>query len=197
VKKTTLLLLALCAAVVPAGATGSAYPGWPPRYGVTFDARVVEGTVFAHVPGSTRFFPIAGRERLPVGAILNANAGRVRLTLAKTRDGSERQTADFYSGTFRVLQTPGGPALTVLKLENGLVCSARTANRGLWGDGVGNFQTRGKHGSATVRGTIWWAQDTCEGTLFRVKRGVVTIKDFTSGKTLKLHAGQRYLAPNG
>jgi hypothetical protein len=48
-----------------------------------------------------------------------------------------------------------------------------------------------------VRGTIWWAQDTCKGTLFRVKRGVVTIKDFTSGRTLKLHAGQRYLAPNG
>ena len=98
----------------------------------------------------------------------------------------------------------------MLKLENGLVCPvkkgkrelgggglARSSNRGLWGSGKGNFRSEGKHGSATVRGTIWWAQDTCKGTLFKVKRGVVTIKDFTSGKTLKLHAGQRYLAPNG
>jgi hypothetical protein len=35
-----------------------------------------------------------------------------------------------------------------------------------------------------------------KGTLFRVKKGVVTIRDFTSGRTLRLHAGQRYLAPN-
>jgi hypothetical protein len=74
---------------------------------------------------------------------------------------------------------------------------ARSQNRGLWGDGKGNFRTVGKHGSATVRGTIWWAQDTCKGTFFRVKRGVATIAVFSTGQMLKLHAGERYLAPNG
>ena len=66
----------------------------------------------------------------------------------------------------------------------------------LWGSGKGNFRSEGRHGSATVRGTIWWAQDTCEGTLFKVRKGVVTIEDFTSGETLKLRAGQHYLAPD-
>lgn len=204
-KVTLLVLVTLGASGAMADATGAAYPGWPPRYGVTFDLRVVEGKVLAQVPGQTRFAPVTRPERLPVGTILNTNRGRARLTLAKSRDGSQRQTAEFYSGTLRVLQAPAGPPITVLKLENGTVCPGRAGasggnrsqNRGLWGDGKGNFRTVGKYGSATVRGTIWWAQDTCGGTLFRVKRGVVTIRDFSSDRTLKLHAGHRYLAPDG
>jgi hypothetical protein len=209
VKKVTLLVLVtLGVAGAVADATGAAYPGYPgppPRYGDTFDLSVVAGKVQAHAPGQSRFAPVTRPETLPVGTILDTNRGRARLTFAKTRDGSQRQTAEFYSGTFRVLQAPAGPPITVLKLENGTVCpgragasgGARSQNRGLWGDGKGNFRTVGKYGSATVRGTIWWAQDTCGGTLFRVKRGVVTIRVFSSGRTLELHAGQRYLAPDG
>jgi DNA-binding beta-propeller fold protein YncE len=175
-----------------------------PQYGTSFNVGVVSGTVRVHVPGSTRFFVLGTEQQLPVGAIVDTDHGRVRLSSAKGPGGGT-QSADFFSGTFRVLQPKGGKPITVLKLENGIVCPlkkrpaalARTKNRGLWGSGKGNFRSEGKHGSATVRGTIWWAQDTCEGTFFKVKRGVVTIKDFSSGRTLKLHAGQRYLAPNG
>jgi hypothetical protein len=199
--RATITAIALLAvAVSPAAAMAPSGP----EYGKTFDVSLVSGSVRFHVPGSTGFHVLEGRRRLPVGAILDADRGRLRLTSAKTRDSSASQTAEFFSGTFRVLQTAGGRPITVLKLENAVVCpgragaaAARSANRGLWGSGEGNFRSVGKHGSATVRGTIWWAQDTCEGTLFRVKRGVVTITDFSSGKTLKLRAGEHYLAPNG
>jgi DNA-binding beta-propeller fold protein YncE len=179
-----------------------------PQYGKSVNLGVVGGVVRVHLPGSTKFVVLGTDQQLPVGTIVDASHGRVRLSSSKGPGGGT-QSADFYSGAFRVLQPKGGKPITVLKLENGLVCPvkkgkrelgsgfARTRNRGLWGSGKGNFRSEGKHGSATVRGTIWWAQDTCKGTLFRVKKGVVTIKDFTSGKTLKLHAGQRYLAPNG
>jgi DNA-binding beta-propeller fold protein YncE len=175
-----------------------------PEYGTSFNVGVVSGIVRVHVPGSTKFFVLGTERQLPVGAIVDADHGRVRLSSAKGPGGGT-QSADFFSGSFRVLQPKSGKPITVLKLENGLICPlkkrpaalARAMNRGLWGSGKGNFRSEGKHGSATVRGTIWWAQDTCEGTFFKVKKGVVTIKDFSSGRTLKLHAGQRYLAPNG
>jgi DNA-binding beta-propeller fold protein YncE len=179
-----------------------------PQYGKSVNLGVVSGIVRVHLPGSTKFTVLGTDQQLPVGTIVDASHGRVRLSSSKGPGGGT-QSADFYSGAFRVLQPKGGKPITVLKLENGLVCPikkgkrelggglARSRNRGLWGSGKGNFRSEGKHGSATVRGTIWWAQDTCEGTLFKVKKGVVTIKDFTSGKTLKLHAGQHYLAPNG
>jgi hypothetical protein len=96
--------------------------------------------------------------------------------------------------------------MTVLKLQSAPTCGggegggpgATVSSRrggGLWGSGKGNFRSEGKHGSATVRGTIWWAADTCRGTLFKVKKGVVLVEDFTSDRKLKLHAGQKYLAP--
>ena len=43
--------------------------------------------------------------------------------------------------------------------------------RHLWGDGKGDFQTRGRGAAATVRGTIWLTEDRCDGTLVRVRRG--------------------------
>ncbi len=174
-----------------------------PKYGKSFNVGTVSGIVRVHLPGTARFVVLGTDQQLPVGAVLDADHGRVRLSSAKGPGGGT-QSADFFSGTFRVLQPRGGRPITVLKLENGLVCRktnrlgalGRSKNRGLWGSGKGNFRSEGKHGSATVRGTIWWAQDTCKGTLFKVKRGVVRINDFTTGRTLKIHAGQRYLAPN-
>jgi ferric-dicitrate binding protein FerR (iron transport regulator) len=72
--------------------------------------------------------------------------------------------------------------------------SAGKKVRRLWGDGKGRFRTRGKHGAATVRGTKWLTEDRCSGTLFRVKRGVVAVKDFRTKKTVLVKKGKSYLA---
>jgi len=45
-----------------------------------------------------------------------------------------------------------------------------------------------------VRGTHWLVQDRCDGTLTRVLRGIVKVKDFRKHKTISVRAGHTYLA---
>ena len=59
----------------------------------------------------------------------------------------------------------------------------------LWGNGKGKFRTNGKYSAATVRGTIWLVQDRCEGTLTKVRRGTVAVRDFKRKKTVTVKAG--------
>ena len=64
----------------------------------------------------------------------------------------------------------------------------------LWGSGKGKFRTNGKYSAATVRGTIWLVEDRCEGTLTKVTRGTVSVRDFKRKKTVTVKAGHSYLA---
>ena len=50
--------------------------------------------------------------------------------------------------------------------------------RRLRGDANGRFRTRGRHSAATVRGTKWTVTDRCDGTLTKVRRGTVAVRDF-------------------
>ncbi|CAN5457642.1 hypothetical protein BH20ACT19_BH20ACT19_01930 [soil metagenome] len=58
----------------------------------------------------------------------------------------------------------------------------------------GRFRTRGRHSSATVRGTQWTTTDRCDGTLTKVTRGTVAVRDFRRKKTIVVKAGKSYLA---
>ena len=58
----------------------------------------------------------------------------------------------------------------------------------LWGNGKGKFRTSGKYSSATVRGTIWLVEDRCDGTLTKVSRGTVSVRDFKRKKTVTVKA---------
>jgi hypothetical protein len=86
--------------------------------------------------------------------------------------------------------------LTGTKLSCGKASAAakKPKTRKLWGDGSGQFRTRGQFSSATVRGTKWVVIDRCDGTLTRVVRGVVTVRDFVKRKTVIVRAGKQYLA---
>jgi ferric-dicitrate binding protein FerR (iron transport regulator) len=66
--------------------------------------------------------------------------------------------------------------------------------RRLWGNGKGRFTTKGRYSSATVRGTKWLVQDRCDGTLTRVLRGIVLVRDFRARKNVSVRAGRSYLA---
>ena len=48
----------------------------------------------------------------------------------------------------------------------------------LKGKAKGRYRTRGRHSAATVRGTNWTITDRCDGTLTKVKRGKVAVRDF-------------------
>jgi len=47
------------------------------------------------------------------------------------------------------------------------------SRRRLWGRGKGRFRTRGRNGTATVRGTTWLTEDLCEGTQTTAREGEI------------------------
>lgn len=173
-----------------------------PVFGKTVNVVPAGGTVRVQPPHGHRFRPLFSLTQIKVGSTIDTTAGKVQLTSAKDRLGTP-QTANFFAGRFKVLQPRKGKPITDIKLEGKLDCgkpakgsasASGSRSRKVWGSGHGNFRSEGQHGSATVRGTIWLTQDRCDGTLFRVRRGVVTVEDFTLHRTVKIHKGQSYLA---
>jgi hypothetical protein len=128
------------------------------------------------------------------------------------------QHANFTGAIFQVVQGHTGEVMTTLVMRGrmlglckqqarrqsvfgrsyapltALSASRRRPVRKLWGSGKGHFRTRGRHGAATVRGTVWLTADYCDGTLVKVKRGLVGVRDFVHHKTVEVPAGHSYLA---
>ena len=71
--------------------------------------------------------------------------------------------------------------------------SSKTLGR-LNANAHGSFSAHGQYSASTVRGTVWSVANQCDGTLTKVTRGVVSVRDFHRRKTITLHSGQRYLA---
>ena len=71
--------------------------------------------------------------------------------------------------------------------------SRRTIRR-LRANARGRFRTGGRNSSATVRGTIWDIADRCDGTLTKVRRGSVVVRDFRRKRNIVVRAGKSYLA---
>jgi hypothetical protein len=110
----------------------------------------------------------------------------------------------------------GGQHYTVAKLLGGPgSCRARRGlpkhghGNSLYGHSHGHYGTKGHHGSGSVPGgmstktysistageTDWLTSELCEGTYFKVDKGVLRVRDFTRHRTVTLHAGEHYLAP--
>ena len=162
---------------------------------------MVSGTI--RIKGKNgKFRRLRGDESIPVGSTVDATKGKVRLTSAAGRSGAT-QSALFFQGAFVVTQTKGARPITQLALSGKLSCpkkkqastSAKKKKvRRLWGDGKGRFRTKGRHGAATVKGTKWLTEDRCSGTLVRVKRGKVSVRDFVKRKTVLVKQGHAYVA---
>jgi hypothetical protein len=73
------------------------------------------------------------------------------------------------------------------------MATSKTVIRALWSTGKGHFRTKGRYSSATVRGTLWYHADRCDGTYTQVNQGVVTVLDFVRNKTLTVRAGHSVL----
>jgi CSLREA domain-containing protein len=164
----------------------------PPVPGETVNASRSRGTVRVKLPGSDEFFVLQDGQQLPMGTTFDTSKGRVNLVAAANNAG-KTQKAWFYKGVFKVRQSKGRKPLTTLSMTGKLQCgggnsanaaAAKKRKRRLWGNGKGRFRTKGKHSAATVVGTIWFVEDRCNGTLTRVKRGKVRVRDFKRGKTV-------------
>jgi hypothetical protein len=169
-----------------------------PVFHKTVVVKAVSGKVRVRRPGSNAFVDLTGSQGVPLGSTVDTLAGVVELT-SVPKAGGKAQTSRFYEGVFKVTQ-PG--SVTSLALTEPLAscggggrsAAATKKKRHLWGDGKGSFRTAGKYSSATVRGTKWLVQDSCAGTLTRVVRGSVTVRDKVRGKTVVVAAGKSYLA---
>jgi hypothetical protein len=173
--------------------------GGGPVFHKTVVVRVVSGKVRVRRPGSNDFVELTGSAGIPLGSTVDTLSGVVELT-SVPKAGGTPQSARFYEGVFKVTQVGSVTNLALtepLASCRGGVRSAATTKkrkRHLWGDGKGSFRTNGTYSSATVRGTNWLVQDSCAGTLTRVVRGSVTVRDRVKGKTVVVGAGKSYLA---
>jgi hypothetical protein len=177
-------------------------PTGPPTTGHDVDVQPVSGTVLVKVPGKKNYVSLKRLAEIPVGSHVDTTNGNVRLVSALRK--GKLNHANFYDGLFQVLQQHRAGSVTQLALEGAVpACTplaqlqrvqVKKKKRALWGSGKGQFQTKGRYSSATVRGTIWYVEDRCDGTLTRVVRGVVEVRDFVRNTTVFVHAGQSYLA---
>jgi hypothetical protein len=71
----------------------------------------------------------------------------------------------------------------------------RPARRRLWAqDDDGRFTTGGRNSVASVRGTKWLTEERCDGTLTRVVRGAVLVRNLHTGRSVLVKAGRSHLA---
>jgi len=169
-------------------------------------------------PALPGFVPLKGAAVLPVGSMIDTRKGRIALTSAAAlpRNGvTKTQRAQFYSGIFQIKQRRAKKLVTdiVLRKANLARSCRSTASAAAFGfgliqratsrrrvisrlgvNGKGRYRTRGRNSTATVRGTIWLTEERCDGTLTRVRRGVVRVFDRNTGRSVTLRAGQSYLA---
>jgi hypothetical protein len=174
--------------------------------GVIVGVKEVSGKVLIKKAGSTKFTDLNGQTEIPVGSQVDTLHGTLRLTAGL--GGGQTNTADFYQGVFTILQKKARGAFTTLRLDGGnfrncgrastralsIQAKSKKPVRKVWGSGKGKFTTKGRYSSATVRGTKWLTLDRCDGTLTRVLRGIVRVRDFRARKNVDVRAGHTYLA---
>ena len=193
-----------------------------PQYGVSVNVDQVSGTVRVGIPSAAArsggsahasqkgitFVPLSEAQQVPVGSFLDTRKGTVRLQSAASPTG-KRQTGTFLRSLFQVKQSKKRSAkgLTdlILKGSSFRRCRARGGSnataalsaatiRRLRASARGRFRTSGRNSSATVRGTAWDVTDRCDGTLTKVRRGRVVVRDFRRKKNIVLTSGKSYLA---
>ena len=158
------------------------------------------------------FVPLKGASSIPLGSTVDTTKGTIAMTAAANRAG-KTQTGSFYAGIFATKQRLASrkrreakAALTTDLIVKGASPSTCTSGRAtatakkkkklgsLWGDAKGRFRTVTRSSAATVRGTKWFTEDRCDGTLTKVLRGVVAVQDFGRKRTVNVRAGHSYFA---
>jgi hypothetical protein len=164
-----------------------------PVLGKSADIARTSGTVEVELPGTHKFVLVSSSEQIPLGAVIDATHGMVKVTIALPGGGSS--TAIFWAGVFTLVQSANGSLMAKLVDGSYAGCptpakkhrhsdrsrSAHEIARGtktkkkpgtsvdsLWASAKGNYTTSGRDGAAAVLGTEWLTRDQCDGTFFSV-----------------------------
>ena len=159
-------------------------------------------------PEARRFFTLSETLKIPVRSTIDATDGEVRLATAGKRAG-RRQTIFASGGMFTVRQRRGGRGDTELRLKGPRSKCPRASGRrqgAIMQDepkrrlrtrivkATRQFKVRGKYSVGAAKGTIWWTEERCDGTLTRVESGTVRVQDLVRDKTVTVKAPGSYLA---
>jgi hypothetical protein len=173
----------------------------PPQFGKTGDLKPLAGTVTVKLPGSKQWVEIDELTQIPLGTAVDTSNGRVQLITQKEQAGP-LQSINLWAGAFVVLQHQKSK-ITLLRLvhsgpsagpSGSTAQTARHRKRRLWGRGKCRCRHRGRNSSGTSRGTWWLTAEREDGTLTRVKKGKVVVRDFKRRKKVVVKRGQSYLA---
>ena len=188
----------------PGGPGGRGAPAGlgDPTLGVDVIVEPVSGVVFVRAGGA--FERLTAPQRVPVGSLVDATRGKVRVVSA-TGTAGKRQSGSFSGAQFRIDQSrePRAKGVTRLTLTGasfrtcagkGSRASRRRTIRRLVASAKGRFKVTARNSSATVRATVWRTEDRCDGTLTTVRRGRLLLRDKRRGRNIKVKAGQAYLA---
>jgi hypothetical protein len=194
---------------------------FPPVLGRSVDIDPAGGTVYVKGPSGQAsdrlargngFIQLTSSENLATGDQIDARTGTVSLTVAAPDTGGVKPVGTFGRGLFSVAQSSLGATqgLTTLKLLEGAFRGApsyatcpRVKKQAAVSHRVlqtlhaadhGSFQTRGRYSTGIGNTAAWDTIDRCDGTLTVVYRGNVLVTDSTTGKTILVHTGRRYLA---
>jgi hypothetical protein len=196
--------LAWQAGTYPQGHRCASVPGaLKPRLGASVVVAPLAGVVRVKPRGKGSYERLDRARRIPVGSIVDVKRGSVNLITAN--GGGGKQSGAFDGGAFVVTQESAPPGLTDLTLAGGSTSpcaqgasplragprrnlSSRVIRR-VRGRARGRFRTRGSYSAATVRGTAWVTEDTCDGTNTTAINGTVDTSTGT-GQAFTLNPGQ-------
>ena len=167
-----------------------------PTFARSVDLGPVSGRVRVKPVGSNAFEPLTVPREVPV------------VVMAATATAGKIVGGEFDGGIFQLQHplTSGGLLQLNLQGANTANCPSGQSSQTNLSASVlallhasvnGSFRTRGRYSAATVRGTEWTTAEQCNGTLTRVQRGVVDVKNFRTGATFAVSAGESYLARAG
>jgi hypothetical protein len=195
----------------------------PPVAGVRATIREIKGDVFVKLPSRPRgarvfgeaaaaapesgFIPLKGVASVPIGSTLDTRRGEVELTTAASSNEASTtptQSARLRAGIFAIKQNRAARAFTDLELVSAAraetAClQSRKAHgvvRSLSVSAKGRYRTVGGASTTiTTRRATWSVTDRCDGTVTKVGRGRVSVRDRAHRRPVTVPAGKAYFAP--
>jgi DNA-binding beta-propeller fold protein YncE len=181
----------------------------PPQLLRSVGVQPARGTVTVRPGGSGPAIPLQEQDLAPTTSSVDATRGAIDLTVRR-RDGVRLATAEVSQGSFRMSQSPRGPAVATLTLTGPITGCARPRAGAASADGrtrkrtarprrvhirvKGPYRTNGRYASAIASGTAWTIVDGCRSTVIHVTEGRVKVTDRRTHRVHVIRAGRTYTA---
>ena len=168
-----------------------------PSAGRTIVVRPARGDLRLRLPGTRRFVPLVDPLPVPVRSTVDATRASARLTSAA--GGRKTGSASLSGAQFEVRQGRKRASSTELrlKLASGATrsCGRRSRVLSRLRAGMrGRFAIRGRRSVSTARRATLSVEERCGGTLTRVRRGMVRVRDRSGRRAVTLRSRGSYLA---